>query len=160
MSHNIINKIIMFDKRYEFCFLDDYSIKIMHPVSNYFLKINDLSINLLISLKWILWGFFFLSSISKELKSEIYTYSMETIINNALQLKFDNYIEKDHIILIDNHTINNEEELKELISNFYNNEVFNENTKIHLKLKLNLREYLIISNVLFPTLSIFEKINL
>jgi hypothetical protein len=43
--------IIEFDEKYEFCFLEDASIKIAHPVSDYFLKLNDLSINLLISLK-------------------------------------------------------------------------------------------------------------
>jgi hypothetical protein len=49
MSHNIMS-IIPFDKNYEFTFLEE-KIKILHPVSNYFLKLNDLSINLLISLK-------------------------------------------------------------------------------------------------------------
>lgn len=43
--------IIPFDKKFEFTFLEDSEIKLKHPVSDYFLKINDLSINLLISLK-------------------------------------------------------------------------------------------------------------
>jgi hypothetical protein len=42
--------IIPFDTKYMFDFLED-DIKIPHPASNYFLKVNDLSINLLISLK-------------------------------------------------------------------------------------------------------------
>ena len=37
-------------------------------------------------------------------------------------------------------------------------EFFNENTKIHMKMKINLREYLIITNKLYPTLIKWEEI--
>ena len=47
-----MEKIIEFDNKFEFAFLED-NIKIKHPVSNYYLKLSDLSINLFISLKWI-----------------------------------------------------------------------------------------------------------
>lgn len=124
----------------------------MHPISDYFLKINDLSINILISLKWIRWGFFFFKSISEELKSDFNDYNVNTMISNALESPFEDLVEKSHILLIDNYEIKTENELDELINNFYNNKIFDENTKIHFKLKLNLREYLLISNVLFPTL--------
>jgi hypothetical protein len=46
-----MKKIIQFEKKYEFVFLDQNEIKIDHPVSDYFFKLNDLSINLIISLK-------------------------------------------------------------------------------------------------------------
>jgi hypothetical protein len=49
MSRNIMN-IIPYNKEYEFYFVEE-DVKIDHPVSNYFLKSNDLSINLLISFK-------------------------------------------------------------------------------------------------------------
>jgi len=49
------NKIIPFDNTYEFVFLEEPDSKNTHPVSDYFLKLNDLSINLLINLKWIMW---------------------------------------------------------------------------------------------------------
>jgi hypothetical protein len=42
--------IIPFDNKYIFDFLED-DVKFSHPASDYFLKVNDLSINLLISLK-------------------------------------------------------------------------------------------------------------
>jgi hypothetical protein len=53
--------------------------------------------------------------------------------------------------------IKSEEDLNNLLSNFYDMKIFNENTQVHLKLKINLKEYLLISNVLFPTLLILEK---
>ena len=58
-------KIIPFDSRYEFTFLEEYDKDLVHPVSNYYTKLDDLSINLLISLKWINWGYVFLRSLKK-----------------------------------------------------------------------------------------------
>jgi hypothetical protein len=43
--------MIDFDNSYEFTFLEDSEIKLLHPVSKYYLKLDDLSLNLLISLK-------------------------------------------------------------------------------------------------------------
>ncbi len=51
MSHYIINKLIPFNTNYEFTFLEDSDIEFAHPASDYFLKINDLSVNIIISLK-------------------------------------------------------------------------------------------------------------
>lgn len=154
MSHDIIKNIIPFNKKYIFIFVEDSNLKFMHPVSNYFLKINDLSINLVISLKWIRWGYFFFNSLSKELK--IYTYSLNEIIVDSLQGQQFNLIEKNHILIIDNEIVENEEKVDTLLDIFYSQDFFDENTKIHIKLKLNLRDYLIISNLLFPALSTFE----
>lgn len=60
----IAKTIIPFDNRYQFTFIEKQNIletSVKRPVSNYYLKLNDLSINLLISLKWVGWGvcFFF-----------------------------------------------------------------------------------------------------
>lgn len=154
MSHIIMN-IIPYDADYNFTFLEE-KINIPHPVDNYFLKLNDLSINLLISLKWILWGHEFLFSISKELKSMNYT--INDLINKAIQSPIPENIEKDHIILIDDEVVKNLEDTKNLIENFYKKNIFDENTKIHMKLKLNLKEYLIISEIHFPTFIKWDKI--
>jgi len=43
-------RIIPLNAKYEFVFTED-KLNVKHPVSNYYLKISDLSINLLISLK-------------------------------------------------------------------------------------------------------------
>lgn len=139
---------IPFDTDYKFVFLEE-KVDIAHPVSNYFLKINDLSINLLISLKWILWGHEFLFAISKEIKAEQYT--MNDLIDASIQSPIHISEEKEHVILIDDQIIQNMRETKNLINNFYSMNIFDENTKIHMKLKINLREYLIISEVLYPT---------
>jgi hypothetical protein len=157
VSHIItVNKIIPLKDDYVFVFLEEKDNKIMHPVSNYFLIIDDLSINLLISLKWILWGYFFVSSISKELKNDIYCYNMDEIITDAIQ-KINDIKGEKNIILIDNKEVTDEKCLNELISTFYSEKYFDEDTKIHIKLKLNLKEYLIISNLFFPTLVKIKK---
>jgi hypothetical protein len=62
-------------------------------------------------------------------------------------------------MLIDGVEILNKSHLLEIISNSYISEVFGENTKIHIKLKINIREYLIISNILFPSLEKFSETN-
>lgn len=143
------NKIIPFDKKYEFTFTEE-KIKIIHPVSNYYLKLDDLSINLLISLKWIRWGYIFFNSIEKELDQIKNDFTLDQIISNSISNLIINKEEKK-IILIDNTKILNENHFEEILKKTYTNQIFNENTKIHIKLKLNLREYLIISHMLFPT---------
>ena len=148
------NKYIPLDPSYEFVFSEEYE-KNKHPVSNYFLKINDLSINLMINLKWIFWGYFFMSSISENLNNE--NLEWKNLIDNNIQKDIINNITKEkHEILIDNNIINTKKDLDNLINILYNKEYFNENTKIHIKLKLNIDEFLIISNYLFPTLTKFK----
>lgn len=155
MSHNIINKLIPFDDNYQFTFLEDSDIKITHPVSSYFLKLDDLSINLFISLKWIIWGHKFLILLSEELDN-LENYSMHEIIPESLQ-NWNKEKEEEKKLIIDNELVNTHEEFEILLKDFYSLSIFDENTKVHLKLKLNLREYLIISSVLFPTFIKLKK---
>ncbi len=54
--------------------------------------------------------------------------------------------------MIDDIKVDSENEFEDILKNQYDCKIFSENTKIHLKLKLNLREYLIVTNVLYPTL--------
>ena len=79
---------------------------------------------------------------------------MGDIISKSIQ-NIDNKEEKKEL-LIDDVKVENDLDFENLIENFYNDKVlgkiFTANTKIHMKLKLNLREYLIITNVLYPTL--------
>ena len=148
-------KYIPLDPSYKFVFSEEYE-KNKHPVSNYFLKINDLSINLIINLKWIFWGYFFISSISKNLNDK--NLDWEDVIDSNIQKNIIKNIKKEkHEILIDNNKINKKEDLDNLINILYNEEYFDINTKIHIKLKLNIDEFLIISNYLFPTLMKFKK---
>ena len=82
-----MNKIIPLDKTYEFVFVED-KVNIQHPVSNYYMKLDDLSINLVINLKWINWGYYFLTSIKEELDllKKMNTLLVEVIvsINNQM----------------------------------------------------------------------------
>jgi hypothetical protein len=47
----IKNKIIDYDDRFIFCFVESEEEKGLSPVSGYYTKLDDLSVNLLISLK-------------------------------------------------------------------------------------------------------------
>lgn len=160
-------KFIEFDDSYQFCFLEDKDLKILHPVSNYYLKLDDLSINLFISLKWIKWGHKFFISLKNELDNmnnqQPANYNIDKIISTSIQ-KFDSIKinEKEKLLIIDNKIVNVGEDFNVFLKNNYDNEklnlIFNSNTKIHLKLKLNLREYLIITNILYPTFIKFSNI--
>ena len=151
--------IIPYDERYEFIWLEDSKIKFKHPVSNYYLKLNDLSINVIISLKWSEWGYKFFEHIRKELDSLGEDFNMENILNKSMQ-KIEKSNEENKIIIMDDKIIKDFNDFKENLNKVYLNEewkkIFNENTKIHLKMKMNLREYLILSNLLFPNLVKFK----
>lgn len=151
-------KIIEFDSSFEFCFVEDSSDKSLHPASDYYLKASDLSINLLISLKWIVWGYNFFKSLSKELEKLDSDYSLDYLLSDGIQDKRLFILpEAVHLLIIDNNLIKSDEDLYSLINNLYSFPLFNENTKIHLKLKINLREFIIISHFLFPTFMRFTK---
>ncbi len=153
-------KLIDFNEEYDFFFVEEEEIKFMHPVSDYYLKLDDLSVNLFISLKWIKWGYKFLCLISSNLDDLGEEFSFKKIISKSIQ-KVESIKEKKKIILLDDVDVTQEKEFEERIKNFYLNKDFsntiNENTKIHLKLKVNLREYLILSNILYPRLAKFKS---
>ena len=159
------SKYTEFDENYDFFFVEESWVKFLHPVSNYYLELNDLSINLLISLKWVKWGYRFFSFLSAELENSdelknLYQIdTINSIITDSLQKfseEFVNMEEFKHIISIDNIIVNDTIEFNKLLKDVYDTEMYNENSKISLKMKINLREYLIISNCLFPHLSTFE----
>ena len=151
----IKNKIIDYDDRFIFCFVESEEEKGLSPVSGYYTKLDDLSVNLLISLKWIKWGYVFLKSLSENLDSLEDSYKLKNIISKSVQ-KIDDIDEKEKIITIDNALIKNEKDFMSILENQYNHEIlgkaFEKNTKIQMKLKINIREYIIITNLLYPTL--------
>ena len=153
-----MNKIIPLDKAYEFVFVED-DVNIQHPVSNYYMKLHDLSINLSINLKWINWGYYFLTSIKEELGKLNSNYDTKNLFENTIQDIIEMQ-ENDKIISIDDTIIKDSSEFDDFVKEYVSgdlSEFFNENTKIHMKLKINLREYLIITNELYPTLVRWEK---
>ena len=158
MSHTIRvvkNKIKELDKKFIFCFVEDAETGRLSPVSDYYTKVDDLSINLFISLKWIKWGYFFMNSMCEELDSFKDEYKTSNIISKSIQ-SLKEVDEHKKIIIIDDEKIENESDFIKIIENLYNSpilgKIFSENDKVHMKLKLNLREYIIITNVLYPRL--------
>lgn len=150
-----MNKIIELDASYEFCFLEE-RINIEHPLCDYYTKLDDMSINLYISLKWIRWGYFFVTSISSNLDILKQEYKINEIVSKGIHvLKEEDEREKE--IIIDGIKVDSENEFEDILKNQYDCKIFSENTKVHLKLKLNLREYLIVTNVLYPTLIRWEN---
>lgn len=143
------NKLIKFDEAYSFTFLDldNYLFKYPHPVSDYYFKLSDVSINLLISLKWSIWGYRFFTEISNNIPKKEYDLFDENI---QKKLKIWD-LEISNQLFIDNELIESQDEFIKIMENDYNQSIFDENTKIHIKLKLNLKEYLILTNTLFPT---------
>lgn len=93
-----------------------------------------------------------MESICNELDSMKEICALDRLIVDGIQnFEKDMIVEKEKIILIDENIIRSDRDFENILENFYSKKIFNENTKIHMKLKLNLREYLIIDNYLFPT---------
>ncbi len=147
--------MIEFDNSYEFVFLEEKNKNIKHPISGYYMILNDLSINILISLKWCIWGYVFFNSLKTELNEISREYKLDEMFKNAIQ-KIEEIEEKERILILDGNIISKKEDFNELIDNFYNKSIFNENTKVHFKLKLNLKDYLLLTNYLYPELIVFK----
>lgn len=143
------NKLIKLDKSYSFVFLErEDKINVEHPACNYYFKLNDLSINLLISLKWAEWAYYFLTETSKNLEMYKNLEIFEGNIENSLTL---NDFRK-HILILDNKKICSNEDFIREMEETYNEKFVDANTKTHFKLKINLKEYLILTNILQPEL--------
>lgn len=136
---------------WEFGFLDEKRYNTF-PFSNYFLILDDLSINIKISLKWAKLGYFFLSELSKELlELEGPEYSFKELFSNSLNSKADIIIEEEkHRIFFNEIEIFSEKDILNFINK--NRFYYDENSKILLKLKINLREFLILDNLFYPVL--------
>jgi hypothetical protein len=155
-----MNKIIEFNRMYEFSFLEE-KLNIDHPLSEYYMKLDDLSINLYINLKWIRWGYFFLKSLSENLDLVKEEYSINRIISQAVG-NISEISEWKKELIIDDVKIKSDLDFENLIKDVYDDEIlgriFTENTKIQMKLKINVREYLILTNMLYPTLVKWQKV--
>ena len=99
----------------------------------------------------------FFTELSKNLQNT-YNFQLTKIITNPLQSNLQDIETVTHVLLIDNVIIKNNNEFDDLINVFYKNPIFEENTKVHLKLKLNINEYLIISNLYFPTFIKYQQL--
>jgi hypothetical protein len=92
-----------------------------------------------------------LSSLSKELSMEKHATSMTSLLAGSMQSgEIRDLLEFPRILLIDDEIVECDQKCEFLIKNFYLSErfstIFTENTDVRLKLKLNLREYLYLTN--------------
>ena len=96
-----------------------------------------------------------MTSICEGLDSFKDEYKICNIISKSIQnlKEIDEY---KKIITIDDEKIEDESDFIKIIENLYSSQIlgklFGENDKVHIKLKLNLREYVIVTNVLYPRL--------
>lgn len=78
-------------------------------------------------------------------------YELKEIIANSVSKSYEEKGGK--MLLIDDTLINNDKDFDDNLKEFYlSREYFHENTKVHLKLKMNLNEYLLITNDKYPAL--------
>jgi hypothetical protein len=98
---------------------------------------------------------FFLKSLSENLDSLEDNYKLKNIVSKSVQ-KINDIEENEKIITIDDTLIKNEKDFMSMLENQYDHEIlgkaFEKNTKIQMKLKMNIREYIIVTNLLYPTL--------
>ncbi len=153
-------EIIEFDKKYEFFFLEDFETKIYHPVSDFKYELKDLSVNLLINLKWIKWGYAFFSQLYFNLNKLEEEIDLKELITDSIH-KSIKIEKKEKVLLLDDVELKTNQDFENCLQNYYLNRnfknLFNENTEVHFKLKLNLNEYLALTNILNPTFVKFSK---
>lgn len=140
-------KLIKVTSNWDFSYVEE-NIEIDSPVKSYYFKYNDLSINLALRFKWSLYGYFFFNSIIETLDDPIYTDDIT--LEGSIESNFT--CNKKKIFLIDDFEINNFENFKLIFENEYNNEYYDANSMIRFKIKLNIKEFIILQNVLFPRL--------
>jgi len=96
-----------------------------------------------------------LKSLSENLDSLEDNYKLKNIVSKSVQ-KINDIEENEKIITIDDTLIKNEKDFMSMLENQYDHEIlgkaFEKNTKIQMKLKMNIREYIIVTNLLYPTL--------
>jgi len=145
----IFEKLIELDKEFEFGLMekDDRFREKCDPIWNFYFTLHNLSINFTINLKWLKWGWFFLSELSKELDL-LEDYDWADIINeDFLDKNLLNINKRTRSILIDNKVVENIDKWEPDLL-----ELYTENTKICMSLRLNLKDYLILTNLLTPGL--------
>lgn len=144
------NKIISLPDCF-FTFVEGKEYSPIHPLSDYYFKLNDLSINSLVSLKWSILGYFFYASLSENILKTSTTFP----INNILP-KSCNYSSSygSHTLYIDSNEIKSVEHFLELLNTVYSCDIFDENDLVRFKLIVNLSDFILLQNLFFPTLFI------
>jgi hypothetical protein len=143
MLNNIKNNsLIKISSNWDFTYTEE-KILIDSPVKSYYYKYDDLSINLLLKLKWGLYGYFFFKSIIDTLDDPINT--KDIIFEEEFKSKKKEFF-------LDDFIIENFDKFKSVCENEYTKEYYGPNSTIRLKIKLSAKEFIILQNILFPHL--------
>jgi hypothetical protein len=154
---DIKNKnIIKLEPAWRFVYVEhaDYARK--SPVSEYYLKLSDLSINVLISLKWANFAYFFFKNISETIIDiNNSDYGLRKQLPNDINYDVSH---KEHMLYIDHFLINNFESYKNIIDKEYISELFSENAKVRFKLIINFDDFILLQNCFIPVIYFQETI--
>lgn len=151
---NSINndRLIKIGEKWEFFFLEEDDL-IPSPVNSYYFRSRDLSINVSLRLKWSLYGWFFLKSLSEALDDKDYYEGLD--FSDSINPNFEP-IKYNRILLVDSIDMTSFDSFRNEFENEYAKAYYNQNATISFKLKLNVSEYIIVQNDLFPRLGEFE----
>jgi len=144
--------LIKINSNWDFFYFEE-DIIVESPVDSYYFQHNDLSINILLKLKWSIFGFYFLNSILETLNDDSYT--KDICFSHSIDLDF--YIKKQpKLLLIDDTVIENFTVFKHRFETEYVKDYFTNNSTVSFKLKVNAKEFIMLQNVLIPKLGYFE----
>ena len=148
-------KIIKIIDNYEVCFLEE-ALDIQSPVSDYYFKTIDLSINLKLKLKWGLYGFYFMKSISDNVGTVENDYEENMFFCESINSNLK-YPKEKHELILDDVIIDTIGDFTREIDSEYIKSYYSENSIIHFKLKINIGEFIILQNTSFPRLCLLER---
>lgn len=121
-------------------------------MQNYYFCLYDLSINVTIRYKWILFGYFFFDAISQTIAKENNSERglIPILEEQGVTLTLT---KKKHQMFLNNSEVKNINHFLEIIET-HDMDFITENTEISLKLLINLDEFVLLQNTHIPTLSL------
>jgi hypothetical protein len=154
-------KLIPIDETY-YMGLGDFLIgRIRHPLNDFYYKADDFSMNIYCSLKWALWAYKFLTNISKDLIEYKRGYEKENGVYDPATCSINSPISYpkcvEHQLILDNTLIQDENHFVDLMNDAYNEPYYDQNSKTHFKLKVNLQDFLMLQFEVVPIM--FEQGN-
>lgn len=146
------NYLIKIGNNWEFFFLEDNE-PIASPVNSYYFLSQDLSINISLRLKWALYGWFFFKSLSEALDDP--DYWADLTFSDCINPNFETTKQPKKLFL-DGNDVDSFELFKIILETEYTKAYHDQNSLISFKLKLNVSEFLIMQDELFPRLGELE----
>jgi hypothetical protein len=148
------DRIIRLTPNCDFFFLEE-DVKIPSPVSRYYFKFDDLSINLNIKLKWVLYGYFFLKGIDDGIDDFV---GEDDLLFSASIDPFFKVSKNSRILFLDDFIVGSILDFSRELEVEYARILYTENSNIHLKLKVNFVEYAALQNIAFPRIGFIQDV--